>query len=233
MTEHIKLRALDMSRVPSVTDLVYAELYNRVVDLDLVPGTKLSEAEVAKRMGVSRQPVRDAFYRLSQQGFLLIRPQRATVVMPISIEAVHQARFIRTALELETVRAAMANMNAAAIGELEALIGEQEKAVRCDDRSGFHALDDAFHSRICEIAGHGHVWALIRDHKAHMDRVRYLSLENGAQLALDDHVGILEALRAGDEETAIVRMRGHLGRIAGIIAEIRAAHSDYFDPDEA
>jgi DNA-binding GntR family transcriptional regulator len=233
MTEHIKLRALDMSRVPSVTDLVYAELYNRVVDLDLVPGTKLSEAEVAKRMGVSRQPVRDAFYRLSQQGFLLIRPQRATVVMPISIEAVHQARFIRTALELETVRAAMANMNAAAIGELEALIDEQEKAVRCDDRSDFHALDDAFHSRICEIAGHGHVWALIRDHKAHMDRVRYLSLENGAQLALDDHVGILEALRAGDEETAIVRMRGHLGRIAGIIAEIRAAHSDYFDPDEA
>ncbi|WP_428698121.1 GntR family transcriptional regulator [Stappia sp.] len=233
MTEQIKLRALDMSRVPSVTDLVFAELYNRVVDLDLLPGTKLSEAEVAKRMGVSRQPVRDAFYRLSQQGFVSIRPQRATVVTPISIEAVHRARFIRTALELETVRAAMAKMAASDIAELEVLLGKQKKAVDRDDRSGFHALDDAFHNRICEIAGHGHVWALIRDHKAHMDRVRYLSLQNGAQLALDDHIEILDALRSGDEEAAIMRMRAHLGRIAGIIEEIRAAHSEYFDPDES
>lgn len=232
MTEQIKLRALDMSRVPSVTDLVFAELYNRVVDLDLLPGTKLSEAEVAKRMGVSRQPVRDAFYRLSQQGFVSIRPQRATVVTPISIEAVHRARFIRTALELETVRAAMTNMAASDIADLEVLLGKQRKAVERGDRSGFHAFDDAFHSRICEIAGHGHVWALIRDHKAHMDRVRYLSLQNGAQLALDDHIEIFDALRSGDEEAAITRMRAHLGRIAGIIEEIRAAHSEYFDPDE-
>ena len=42
MTEQIKLRTLDMTRVPSVTDLVFAELYNRVVGLDLLPGTKLS-----------------------------------------------------------------------------------------------------------------------------------------------------------------------------------------------
>lgn len=233
MTEQIKLRALDMTRVPSVTDLVFAELYNRVVGLDLLPGTKLSEAEVAKQMGVSRQPVRDAFYRLSQQGFLLIRPQRATVVTPISVEAVHRARFIRTALELETVRAAMANIRPEHFGELEDLIGEQEKAADRDDRAGFHALDDSFHNRICEIAGQGHVWALIRDHKAHMDRVRYLSLENGARLAMEDHVSILEAVRAGDEVAAVARMRSHLGRIAGIIDDIRAAHGAYFDPDEA
>lgn len=233
MTEQIKLRTLDMTRVPSVTDLVFAELYNRVVGLDLLPGTKLSEAEVAKQMGVSRQPVRDAFYRLSQQGFLLIRPQRATVVTPISVEAVHRARFIRTALELETVRAAMANIRPEHFGELEDLIGEQEKAADRDDRAGFHALDDGFHNRICEIAGQGHVWALIRDHKAHMDRVRYLSLENGARLAMEDHVSILEAVRAGDEVAAVARMRSHLGRIAGIIDDIRAAHGAYFDPDEA
>lgn len=232
MTEQIKLRTLDMTRVPSVTDLVFAELYNRVVGLDLLPGTKLSEAEVAKQMGVSRQPVRDAFYRLSQQGFLLIRPQRATVVTPISLEAVHRARFIRTALELETVRAAMTNIRPEHFGELEDLIGEQEKAADRDDRAGFHALDDSFHNRICEIAGQGHVWALIRDHKAHMDRVRYLSLENGARLAMEDHVSILEAVRAGDEVAAVARMRSHLGRIAGIIDDIRAAHGAYFDPDE-
>ncbi|MHC5652429.1 GntR family transcriptional regulator [Stappia sp.] len=232
MNEQIKLRTLDLTRGPSVTDLVFQELYDRVVGLDLLPGTKLSEADVARRMGVSRQPVRDAFYRLSQQGFLLVRPQRATVVTPISVEAVLRARFVRTALELEIMRAAMANVDGAALTDLADLIAQQRLAVEDDDRPGFHALDDAFHNRICELAGHGHVWALIRDNKAHMDRVRYLSLENGARLALVDHVEILEAMRDGDETLAISRMRAHLSRIAGIISEIRAAHADFFDPDE-
>jgi DNA-binding GntR family transcriptional regulator len=65
-----------------------------------------------------------------------------------------------------------------------------------------------------------------------MDRVRYLSLENGAGLALADHISILEAMAARDEDLAISRMRAHLSRIAGIISSIRAAHSEYFDPDE-
>jgi DNA-binding GntR family transcriptional regulator len=232
MSDEIKLTVPDLTRAPSVTDLVYAELYQRVIGLDLPPGTKLSEAEVSKRMGVSRQPVRDAFYRLSQQGFLLIRPQRATVVTQISVEAVLQARFVRTALELEIMRAAIPNLTPGVLDELHGMVDRQREAVAGDDRHGFHALDDAFHNRICEIAGHGHVWALIRDNKAHMDRVRYLSLENGAGLALADHISILEAMAARDEDLAISRMRAHLSRIAGIISSIRAAHSEYFDPDE-
>ena len=63
-------------------------------------------------MGVSRQPVRDAFYRLSRLGFLTIWPQRATIVAPISERAVLQARFIRTAIELETVQAAARMLDA-------------------------------------------------------------------------------------------------------------------------
>lgn len=214
MSDEIKLTVPDLTRAPSVTDLVYAELYQRVIGLDLPPGTKLSEAEVSKRMGVSRQPVRDAFYRLSQQGFLLIRPQRATVVTQISVEAVLQARFVRTALELEIMRAAIPNLTPGVLDELHGMVDRQREAVAGDDRHGFHALDDAFHNRICEIAGHGHVWALIRDNKAHMDRVRYLSLENGAGLALADHISILEAMAARDEDLAISRMRAHLSRIA-------------------
>ena len=65
-------------RPRTVTDQIFELLYERVVNLSLPPGAKLSEAEVAAQMGVSRQPVRDAFYRLSQLGFIQIRPQRAT-----------------------------------------------------------------------------------------------------------------------------------------------------------
>lgn len=57
-------------RGPSTADLVHEELYRQIVALELPPGTRISEQEVARRIGSSRQPVRDAFYRLSKLGLL-------------------------------------------------------------------------------------------------------------------------------------------------------------------
>ncbi|GAA3874165.1 GntR family transcriptional regulator [Celeribacter arenosi] len=225
------LGALDQARVPSVTDMVYDELYRRIVDLDLVPGTKLSEAEVASRLEVSRQPVRDAFYRLSQQGFLSIRPQRATTVTPISPDAVLQARFIRMALEVEIIREAVRLMTPAAMARLEAIVAAQKPAVESGDRERFHERDDALHMELCEIAGQPQVWQLIKDNKAHMDRVRYLSLEDGARLAYDEHLSILEAVKARDPDLAVSKMRDHLMRIGDVIPDIRAKHAEYFEQD--
>jgi DNA-binding GntR family transcriptional regulator len=88
------LRNLEPLNRPSVADTVFDELHSQILLLELPPGTKMSEVEVAKALGVSRQPVRDAFYRLSKLGFLSIRPQRATLVSQISSTAVlHGSRF--------------------------------------------------------------------------------------------------------------------------------------------
>ena len=106
MASPILLPLLEQTSRPSVADMVFDELHRQILSLDLLPGTKISEVEIAKAMGISRQPVRDAFYRLSKIGFLIIRPQRATTVSKISLHAVLQARFIRTAIELETARVA-------------------------------------------------------------------------------------------------------------------------------
>ncbi|WP_417242598.1 GntR family transcriptional regulator [Celeribacter sp.] len=228
----VQLTAIDQARVPSVTDMVYDALYHRIVELQLRPGTKMSEAEVASQLGVSRQPVRDAFYRLSQQGFLLIRPQRATTVTPISVSAVLEARFIRTALEMETLRAAMLNMTDAGVARLEANIAAQKNAMANDDRTGFHELDDALHEILCDIAGRPKVWTIIKDNKAHMDRVRYLSLGKGSQLAYDDHCALLVTIKARDTEAASTLMRAHLERIGHIIDDIRAEHGEFFENED-
>ena len=227
-----RLTSIESLRPASTADIVFDELYNRIVALALPPGARLSEADVARQMGVSRQPVRDAFYRLSQLGFLLIRPQRATTVTRISEDAVHQARFIRTALEVETTAIAIDRITAADLIEIDALLAAQAAAVDAGEKLHFHALDDDFHRLLCRISGHEYAWALIRENKAHMDRVRYLSLSFGAESALDDHRHIVGALRRGDKAEAVDWMRRHLSRIAGIIAQIRADHADYFEEPE-
>ncbi|MFQ8432407.1 GntR family transcriptional regulator [Amaricoccus sp. W119] len=215
-------------RTRTVTDQIFDVLYERVVDLTLPPGAKLSEAEVAAQMGVSRQPVRDAFFRLSQTGFIQIRPQRATTVTPLSEEAVLRAHFIRTALEEACVRVAAERLNEASLAALDVLVERQAEAVAAGDRSAFHALDDDFHRDICAFAGLDFVWALVKENKGHMDRARYLSLSYGSDTALAEHRVIMKALRARDPEAAADAIREHLGRIREIIARVRIEQPSVF-----
>ena len=222
------LKVLERLERPSIADTVFEELNRQILTLDLPPGTKMSEVDVAEALGVSRQPVRDAFYRLSKLGFLTIRPQRATTVSMISQRAVMQARFIRTAIELETVRAACDRLTTADIDALAAILDEQADTVSPRDTARFHRLDDQFHREISERAGHGYVWDIIRENKAHMDRVRYLSLSFASERAHAEHRGILAAIRARDPEAAAAAVRLHLMRILDQIVQVRAAHSAYF-----
>ncbi len=227
------LRALEPLSRPSVADSVFEELHQQILSLELPPGTKMSEVEVAKALQVSRQPVRDAFYRLSKLGFLIIRPQRATTVSPISEKAVFQARFVRSAIEAETVRAACERLTDDDIAALEDVIEQQRKAVAAREPVLFHALDDQFHREICQRTGLDFAWDIIKENKAHMDRVRFLSLSFASQAAFDDHVKVMEAIKARDTDRAIALMRVHLSRIKEQIPRIRSDYSQFFagEPD--
>lgn len=223
------MRAIEPPGRPSVSDAVFDELYRQILALDLPPGTRLSEVDVARAMGVSRQPVRDAFWRLSKLGFLTIRPQRATTVSNISEEAVMQARFIRSAIEAETVRVFTERASDADLAALDDILTAQRAAVADRNRALFHELDDQFHREICARGGNGFAWDIIRENKAHMDRVRLLSLAFGSQDAFDDHLRVMEAIRSRDPEQAMSEMRAHLERIRSQIQRIRAENASYFE----
>lgn len=231
MPEMAVLKTLEPISRPSVTDAVFDEIHRQILSLDLPPGTRMSEVDVARAMGVSRQPVRDAFYRLSMLGFLTIRPQRATVVSPISERAVMQARFIRSAIEAETVRVACDRLTDADMDVLQSVLDLQRGAVEARDPHAFHALDDRFHREICERSGKGFAWDIIREQKAHMDRVRLLSLSFASQDAYGEHLRVMAALRARDAAAAMAEMHTHLLRIKQQIRRIRAENEAYFEGD--
>lgn len=229
MTNAALKKALEPISRPSVTDAIFEELHRQIVGMELPPGTRMSEADVAEIMGVSRQPVRDAFYRLSVLGFLTIRPQRATVVAAISEKAVMQARFIRSAIEAETVRVACERLTDADMRALDQVLEDQREAVADRDAPRFHELDDRFHREICERSGHGYAWEIIRENKSHMDRVRMLSLSFASGDAFGDHLKVMAAIKARDPARAMAEMHEHLVRIKTQIRRIRAEHEQYFE----
>jgi DNA-binding GntR family transcriptional regulator len=216
----------------SISEQVFDVLYKQVLSLAMPPGTKLSEADVAKQLGVSRQPVRDAFYRLSLLGFLLIQPQKATQVSRIHVVDIRKARFIRTAIEVDVMRLAVESFTEDDFDALEQNLTLQADALAVEDRAQFHKLDDEFHKLLCASAGVAFVWDVIRENKAHTDRVRFLSLAEGSTTAFDDHKKILVALRSGDASAAVKAMRDHLSKIEGIINQLITTNSTWFSEED-
>lgn len=213
----------------SATDQVFDALYAAVISVKLPPGSKVSETDIAKQLGVSRQPVRDAFFRLSNLGFLSIRPQRATIITEISLRAVSDAVFTRTALEVECLRTAMAEASSSLISALENNLAKQQNALD-SDKGDFHALDEEFHEIICVQAGHEHVWFLIREQKAHLDRIRYLTLSKERRgIVTKEHMDILAAIKDGDAETAEIRLRAHIEDVLREAEQIQDCYPDYFE----
>lgn len=214
---------------PSIADQVYKVLHDRILSLELPPETKISEAEISTKMGVSRQPVREAFRRLANLGFLHIRPQSGTTVSLISEDAVLRALFIRLALEIHTLKTACAVMSDAAMDILAGLIDAQKQAIADEDRSRFHALDDAFHREICVQSGVEYAWDVISENKGHMDRVRMLTLDTSSRNhALTEHIAILKALRARSPDAAARAIDTHLSRILVQIEHIKADNHNWF-----
>lgn len=225
-----KLASFAARPTQTATDQIFDTLYKAIISLELPPGTKLSEAEIAGQLDVSRQPVRDAFYRLSKIGLLEVRPQRATLVTKISESAVLNAAFVRIALEVECLRRAFELNSGSLILQLQKNLAAQQNALDQTDPSAFHALDEQFHQISCELAEHEHVWRIIQDHKAHLDRVRYLTLSQEHRVRVaGEHKDIVAALQAGDILRAEQQLRSHLGGIEYHLGEIRRKNANYFD----
>ena len=115
---------------------------------------------------------------------------------------------------------------------LHDLIEKQRKTVVARDAELFHALDDQFHKEICDRCGVDFAWQLIKDNKAHMDRVRFLSLTFAIDTAFAAHKRILAAIESNNPTAASDEINKHLGEILHIMPRIREEHPTYFSIDE-
>ncbi len=203
------------ARGSTVGSRVFEALRLAIVQLRLRPGNSLSEAEVARQLGVSRQPVREAFIKLAEVGLVEVRPQRGTFVVMISIHEVQNARFVREAIEVAVVRKAAIAAAPAAVAELERILALQRQASSAGDHVGFLALDEDFHEALAHGAECDYAWRVVENLKAQMDRVRYLSMPNATPIEtlIAQHAAIVEAVARHSPDEAEAAMRAHLSEI--------------------
>ncbi len=212
----------------SVVDQLYATLRAAIIDNALSPGIRISEADVAQQYGVSRQPVREAFIKLANEGLLEVRPQRGTFVAKISLQAVMDARFVREAVEADIVKLLAQSPDQTLVTELRAQLVCQEKLVGGSARD-FMEADEIFHRTLAEGAAKGKAWRVVVEMKAQMDRVRFLSsMHFPVDRLIAQHRAVVEAIADGDAIQAEQSMRGHLRGILSDLPVIEQERPEYF-----
>jgi DNA-binding GntR family transcriptional regulator len=229
-------------QVRSIQDSVYIALRNSIINLNLAPGTAISEKEISLRFEVSRTPVREAFISLAKEGLVRVIPQKETLVSLIDFARVEQEIFLRESLETAVLEPFIKNSQPSHFMELEQLLEKQKSALAGHEYVNFVDHDDNFHRIFFEAAGQLLSWDLLENVSGHFHRVRLLiiRLKGIAKDLIDQHKSIVTALRKKDLLKARSLLNIHLHKLdteeAMLLREfpqyfVSARDKDVFDVD--
>lgn len=127
-------------------DVAYEALLASIVSGEFAPGAKLSDAELAARLGLSRAPVRDALARLTAERLVVSKPQSYTRVAPLVAEEIRGALAVVGAMHTLAVREALPRLEPDHLAQMRTANEEFVRAVRAGDIAAAIAADDAFHA---------------------------------------------------------------------------------------
>ena len=216
-----------------VNQQIYRILRRDIVRCLIPPGTPLSEKEVSVRFDVSRQPVREAFIKLAENGLIQIRPQRGSYVNKISLSQVRNGCFVRQAIECAVVRRAASLINDNQCYLLEQNLHQHRIAIDGNQFYDFFELDDVFLLKVAQIAECQLAWDTVENINGTIDRVRYMSLDHVSppEMLLRQHHDIFSALEKRDVEAVDKAMTLHLQEISESVQLIRQENREWFSEE--
>ena len=212
MTSKNRLSASLLQEPESLTDRVYELLLTGIRSNQMLPGTPLQEAVIARDLKISRGPVREALLKLSAEGLVDIFPRRGAVVSSLTWKEFIDAYQIREALETLAIRLATPLLSADDINVLTNLHEQMIQHAEKEEADGFFVINEQFHQFFVDRSGNPKlidVYRTLAD-QIRRYRMRSLTLRGGLTRSCDEHYAILDAVRVQDVEQAARKMREHI-----------------------
>jgi DNA-binding GntR family transcriptional regulator len=230
LTDAAPVAQADPDAGVSAARRVYLQLRQRIVDMTLVPGTRIVERDIAEELGISRTPVHEAVQRLADEGLIEVVPRSGTFVARIPLDALEEAMLVRNALEAAIIEKAAERTSAEGMARLHAILDLQAAAVEATDLRAFHRSDEMFHAALAELSGYPGVWPIILQAKTQIDRYRQLTLPLAGRLVevLEEHRAVAAAIASGDPDRAVRAMREHLDHVLPVLEITRKLRPEYF-----
>ncbi|MCM3171683.1 MULTISPECIES: GntR family transcriptional regulator [Paenibacillus] len=208
----------------------YNLIKERIFHLELEPGTKISEKEIADELQVSRTPVREAFMKLAEEELLDIIPQSGTIVSKINLEHVEEGRFMREKIEKEIVTLACSSFDDEYKFKMETNIAMQEVSA---DKNNFYRLfelDEEFHQILFQATGKMRTWKMLQQLNIPFNRLRILRLSevSNASNIISQHKEIYQLIAERKTDQAVEVMEQHLRLVVVEQETIKSKYPHYF-----
>ncbi len=220
---------------PYTADEVYRGILNDIIQLQLKPGERISENQIAQQYGVSRSVIRTAFTRLQQIRFIEIFPQRGTYISLFDLNYIADLLMLRTAVEKEVIYEMFTFLKSedrlSLVKALEANLAEQEKCRDEQDYYGkFPKYDSAFHKTMIDSVGRYALIELLDNDMLHIARWRNFDVAFDRRIPelIEQHRAIVNAIKAENMLLAQQKMADHLETISNIADRAKAKFPSYF-----
>lgn len=212
----------------SLADSIADELRKSIISGRLSPNTRLYEKDLAKQLGVSRGPVREALRLLEGEGLIVSSIGHGSFVNSFSERKISELYSVRIILEQEAIRLATRKADPNQLEALEEILNSMSIAAREGNLNKVIDIDLDFHKKIWEISDHNLLQQLllslssqIRTYLA-VQTILYQDLVDG----ISDHQDILLSIKNGDEEKSSYLLKQHLSKAASVVCKFAQEHEN-------
>lgn len=207
----------------SLGDHIYSELREALLELDVYnrnADLRLDERRIAKQMGVSRTPIREALTRLAQEGFVTIQARKGIFINRKDLPEILELVKVWAALESMAARLACEVASDEAISELRMIAAQFSKDQAKANIDEYSETNIDFHGAIMRISGCRKLQELGEDVFAHLVPIRRRAMRDvdRADRSVVDHMNIIEAVEGREADLADRLVREHTFRLHDYIA---------------
>ncbi len=209
ITENIKIL---ITKPRSLREKVYKVVRDNILNGKIPPGSRLIETRLAKEIGVSRTPVREALHMLEMEGLLEPIPRVGYKVKGINWEEVEEICEIRKVNEVLAAKWAIDHITKRQILALEKNVRLSQEVLHSGHMQGIVELDAQFHDLIVKASKSQRLGELCQLLRRHMLRYRLeaMYMPEGVSATIEGHKKILECIKAKDKEGVEAAIKAHL-----------------------
>lgn len=216
----------------SAREYALRQIRENIIYLKLKPGSSVSENELAKELGISRTPVREALQELQKMNLIEVYPQKGSLIAHIDFEIVEEMVFLRKVLEKAVVEELCTCIKESDLLELDKNIQLQEFYADQRNPEKIYELDNEFHRSLFTMCNKERIYNLMEGTQGHFDRIRALSVFSVKDIKIvGDHKAIVNAIRMKDQKLASDFIIKHLTRYKLDQNEIIENYPEFFNKD--
>jgi DNA-binding GntR family transcriptional regulator len=213
----------------SAVDRVHTELRRMAMTFRFLPGERLNEAVLAKELGVSRTPLREALNRLSTEGFLTFSANNGFFRKTIDVKEIFDLYEFRMYLELSGAKLAVERATDEQLTGIENFLAESAREVPSRTVDDLVTLDEQFHEMLMKLTGNVQMLDSLRNINARIQFVRWLDMTDRRSGTQSEHKHIVAALRKRDRKETEGLISEHIAhRLDQIVEKVERSYGRIF-----